>query len=420
MFHSDDYDVEGTRSARTGCHLFRFFLAVSLVTVVTILSVAGVGLNRVFRANVIGEAEKDAIRISTALRDGLNDYVQPSSDIDGEWTISDDRLVELDAEMRSFLGPFHIVKIKVFNTNTRIVYSTDPKIIGKIDPDNAKLAAALSGRPVSKYETKEHVWDLTDEQQFDVGIVETYVPAFSADGTIIGSFEIYKDVTPDLAQANRTLTRAMVVLSAIVLVVFSILVLIMHRAARTIHRQTAKLALSEEKYRRLFSTVTDAILIFDPQTSQVIDANGAASLLYGYSKADLLARSIEEMGIDADHLSQALLDPSGLGVDQVVQCEHTKADGTVFPAEMSGGCFMTGDREIMFVVVRDITERKQAEAEQAGAMREIERFNSLAVGRESRMLELKREVNELARKAGVAPPYDLAFAEPGGEAEHGA
>ncbi len=40
---------------------------------------------------------------------------------------------------------------------------------------------------------------------------------------------------------------------------------------------------------------------------------------------------------------------------------------------------------------------------------EVERFNRMAVGREERMIELKREVNEMAREAGVGPPYDLSF-----------
>ena len=40
---------------------------------------------------------------------------------------------------------------------------------------------------------------------------------------------------------------------------------------------------------------------------------------------------------------------------------------------------------------------------------ELERFNRLAIGREERMIELKQEVNEMARKTGMAPPYDLAF-----------
>lgn len=47
------------------------------------------------------------------------------------------------------------------------------------------------------------------------------------------------------------------------------------------------------------------------------------------------------------------------------------------------------------------------ELEQANA--ELRRFNDLAVGREVRMIELKRQVNELACEAGKAPVYDLSF-----------
>ncbi len=63
--------------------------------------------------------------------------------------------------------------------------------------------------------------------------------------------------------------------------------------------------------------------------------------------------------------------------------------------------------------VQDVTELKRAEEELRYRMDELERFNRLAVGREERMIELKHEVNEMARKVSIAPPYDLAFAEPG-------
>jgi hypothetical protein len=42
----------------------------------------------------------------------------------------------------------------------QIIYSTDSKIIGKLDTGNAKLATALSGGTTSKYESKDRVWDL--------------------------------------------------------------------------------------------------------------------------------------------------------------------------------------------------------------------------------------------------------------------
>ena len=63
--------------------------------------------------------------------------------------------------------------------------------------------------------------------------------------------------------------------------------------------------------------------------------------------------------------------------------------------------------------IPDFFARKQAEEDLAKTLADLERFNSLAVGRELRMIELKREVNKMAGKAGLEPPYDLAFAEAG-------
>jgi hypothetical protein len=59
----------------------------------------------------------------------------------------------------------------------------------------------------------------------------------------------------------------------------------------------------------------------------------------------------------------------------------------------------------------DITERKRAEEERARATAELEHFNQFAVGREERMIELKRQVNDLLEEAGKPPVYDLAFVE---------
>lgn len=43
---------------------------------------------------------------------------------------------------------------------------------------------------------------------------------------------------------------------------------------------------------------------------------------------------------------------------------------------------------------------------------ELERFNTVAVGRELRMVELKQEVNALSQRLGQPPPYPIRFAAP--------
>ena len=70
------------------------------------------------------------------------------------------------------------------------------------------------------------------------------------------------------------------------------------------------------------------------------------------------------------------------------------------------------------VVLRDDTERRQAmdalahtSAELEQRTVELRRFNRLAFGRELRMIELKRMINERSTALGMAAPFDLSFAD---------
>lgn len=71
----------------------------------------------------------------------------------------------------------------------------------------------------------------------------------------------------------------------------------------------------------------------------------------------------------------------------------------------------TGQTTALRGTVQDITERKVAEIALRNRNEELERFDRAAIGRELQMIELKRQVNELARELGRAPPYDLGFAD---------
>jgi len=59
-----------------------------------------------------------------------------------------------------------------------------------------------------------------------------------------------------------------------------------------------------------------------------------------------------------------------------------------------------------------ITEERAQETQHLDrANADLERLSRLASGRELRMIELKRRINELAQQAGQTPPYDLSFVE---------
>ena len=53
----------------------------------------------------------------------------------------------------------------------------------------------------------------------------------------------------------------------------------------------------------------------------------------------------------------------------------------------------------------DISKRKEAEEEKTKTMAETERMNKLMMGREKRVIEMKREVNALLGELGREPQY---------------
>jgi two-component system CheB/CheR fusion protein len=83
--------------------------------------------------------------------------------------------------------------------------------------------------------------------------------------------------------------------------------------------------------------------------------------------------------------------------------------------------YRTADDHIAGVVVTfvDITERRHAEEKLRAHAQELERFNRLAVGRETRMIDLKKEINDLLGRLNEQPRYELDFEEESSESSDG-
>lgn len=92
-----------------------------------------------------------------------------------------------------------------------------------------------------------------------------------------------------------------------------------------------------------------------------------------------------------------------------VEQEVSTEDGKVFLMRMSP--YRTTEDRINGVVITfvDITKRKETEEQLRQNMDELTRFNKAMVSRESRMIELKKEINELCRRLGEPERYPLKF-----------
>jgi PAS domain S-box-containing protein len=83
-----------------------------------------------------------------------------------------------------------------------------------------------------------------------------------------------------------------------------------------------------------------------------------------------------------------------------------KNEKDIFWGELSIKKFVDSEEQILFMcVLRDITFRKQIEDELKKRVYELEKYNQLMIGREIRMVELKKEVNSLCKQFGLPVRY---------------
>jgi PAS domain S-box-containing protein len=170
---------------------------------------------------------------------------------------------------------------------------------------------------------------------------------------------------------------------------------------------------SEEKYSNLFHRSKDAIFIHDLE-GNIFDANEQAAALFGYTAEEIASLRIADL-----HPPEALAASRGAFAEisragsVTFEIDFKRKDGDVFPAEVSASLFEIGGNKVIQGIVRDITERKQAEE----ALRESEeKYHSLAdnvpVGifrstadRGGRLLSVNPA---LARMFGYETPEDMA------------
>lgn len=94
----------------------------------------------------------------------------------------------------------------------------------------------------------------------------------------------------------------------------------------------------------------------------------------------------------------------------VYELEMLRKDGRKILVEVRESPVLKDGKVVSIVgSLTDITERKAAEQKVKEKMNHLRRLNRAMAGREDRMIELKKEINDLMKKAGEKPPYNLEF-----------
>jgi PAS domain S-box-containing protein len=151
-----------------------------------------------------------------------------------------------------------------------------------------------------------------------------YSPNYDAHGKIIGVISIVRDVT-ERKQAVEALKE------------------------------------SEKRYRDLFDLNNAVMVIVDPETGRIVDANAAASRYYGYSREEFSGITVMDLNITDTAVTRnnmaAILENKGAALN----VKHQKKNGEIRDVMISSAPVTLGGKQLIHSIIQDVTERMLAE-----------------------------------------------------------
>lgn len=118
---------------------------------------------------------------------------------------------------------------------------------------------------------------------------------------------------------------------------------------------------SEVRYRNLFQFNKAIILLVDPETGMIVDANLAACYYYQYSREELLCRKMMDLTALTKEEMKEEIARAGREERVYYYSEHRLAGGEVRPVEVFSGPVEIGGKQLLYSIIHDIAERRKAE-----------------------------------------------------------
>ncbi|BCR05651.1 hypothetical protein DESUT3_27200 [Desulfuromonas versatilis] len=227
-------------------HRFRMVRYFSIASLLCILA-AALLLVFIFRKvtidTIVEVSERGNLPLAQASLNSVRPQLTGYLDSVQGMTAAQAGALETDDPLRHALQALmknsRLARIKLYNDQGLVVFSTLPSQIGHDQKDNAGFLSAMSGQEVSKLIYRDSFNYLDNESEED-NLIQSYVPVWDDQASqVLGVFEIYTGVDTLVQRTERASMLVGAGVGLVLILLYSLLVAIVRRANWIIEGQQA-------------------------------------------------------------------------------------------------------------------------------------------------------------------------------------
>jgi PAS domain S-box-containing protein len=116
---------------------------------------------------------------------------------------------------------------------------------------------------------------------------------------------------------------------------------------------------SERDYRTLFENTHDVLLVVDPQTGTIINANVRAATVYGCPREELIGMPMSQLSMTFARAKESIDELLRSGADVRFETVHRRRDGTAIELDVIAATVKYQGRDAVLNTCRDVTEERR-------------------------------------------------------------
>ena len=271
-----------------------------------------------------------------------------------------DGLAMIDENMRITFANNRFCKI--------IGYSHD-EVIGHLasdfltKADKKIVTEQVARRKAGKRDPYELAWIRKDGQK--TFVLMSPRPIFAPDGSFKGSIAVVTDITDRIRAEEKLLSTTQ-----------ELEVRVQERTAdlesvnkglesEIAERKRVEKALreSEQRYSSLFKNNHSVMLLIDPESADIVEANPAACSFYGWSQEELTSMKITDINMLPNEQTFQEIEEAKSESRYHFFFRHRLANEEIRDVEVYSGPIRLHGKELLYSIIHDISERKRAEQE---------------------------------------------------------